>query len=209
MAASQTAVWDGPTKVVPMANSMQWREPVLAFLGALLVRSWLILTFPAMYGGDSVIHLKNCDRLLMSHQLPVLLWILFLIYRFTEHPLAFRFGMAVLGAIATTGFFLLAELLSGSRRAAFWGALFFATNPFLNEISIVPFQEIVMVGALCFAMYFYLREQWVAASVMLGVACLTRYEAWILCPILAADFWYRRRTVQSVAVGVAAFDWAP
>jgi hypothetical protein len=48
------------------------------------------------------------------------------------------------------------------------------------------------------------------AAVVLGIACFTRYEAWIACPILAwlyasRGHWERRK----ILTGIAMFCWAP
>jgi hypothetical protein len=71
---------------------------------------------------------------------------------------------------------LLAKSLT-DLQTALWAVLFFVTNPFLNEISIIPFQEILMLGALCFATYLYIEKRIAGASLVLTLACLTRRMA--------------------------------
>jgi hypothetical protein len=160
------------------------------FLSGLAIRFWLITAYPALYGGDTVLHLRNYDRLLLSYQLPGLQFLIYLTYKVTAAPLAPRLLMAMLGALAGVGFYLLLTKLM-ERKSAFGAALFFVVSPFLNELSIVPYQEILMLGALCFATYFYLQGQLIRASLLLAVACLTRYEAWIACPFFAYDYFRR------------------
>ena len=181
----------------------------LIFLSGLLFRVWLIYTYPALYGGDTVIHIRNHDHILLNHQLPALQTLLFLTYKITDAPIAFRLVTAVLGAAAGLGFYLLSSRIM-TRVSACCSAAFFVTNPFLNEISIVPFQEILMLGALCFAAYFYIERRVAFASVALGIACLTRYEAWIACPILFLnELRYMRRTPFNALKALGLFCWAP
>src|SRR4051812_14061117 len=41
---------------------------VLAFfVSGLAIRLWLIIAYPALYGGDTVLHLRNHDHLLLSY----------------------------------------------------------------------------------------------------------------------------------------------
>ena len=162
-------------------------QALAIFLLGLVVRLWLIAAYPALYGGDTVLHLRNHDRLLLSYQLPGLQLLIYLTYAITAAPIAPRLLMAVLGALAGLGFYLLLTKLM-KQTSAFGAALFFVVSPFLNELSIVPYQEILMLGALCFAAYFYLTGQFIQAGFSLAVACLTRYEAWIACPFFAYDY---------------------
>ena len=60
----------------------------------------------------------------------------------------------------------------------------FASHPYLLAISTMPFQEMVMLAALLWAVHCYYSHRAVAASVCLGSACLTRFEAWMACPAL-------------------------
>lgn len=162
-------------------------QALVIFLSGLVIRLWLIAAYPALYGGDTVLHLRNHDRLLLSYQLPGLQFLIYFIYTMTTAPMAPRLLMAVLGALAGLGFYLLLTKLM-EQTSAFGAALFFVVSPFLNELSIVPYQEILMLGALCFAAYFYLKGQFIQAGFSLAVACLTRYEAWIACPFFAYDY---------------------
>jgi len=174
-----------------------------------LIQIWLIWTYPPLYGGDTVLHLRNHEHIFLGHQLPLLQALIFLTYKVTDIPMAVRCGMAVIGAAAGLGFYLLAKSLINPK-AALCAALFFVTNPFVNEISIVPFQEILMLGTLCFATYFYLQNRIVAASLMLALACLARYEAWIACPFFAFDYVMRnRRTFAAMPASIFVFCWVP
>src|SRR5262249_23922725 len=56
----------------------------------------------------------------------------------------------------------------------------------------------------------YSRQKWLAASVCLGLACLTRFESWLACPVLMFAYAQRKRfqpgrLIQSLIL----FGWAP
>jgi Dolichyl-phosphate-mannose-protein mannosyltransferase len=182
---------------------------LLIFGLGFLIRIWLIRTYPPIYGGDTVIHLRNYEHIFLGHQLPALQVLIFVTYKLTSLPFAFRCVMALIGSASGVGFYFLAKSLT-DQQTALWAVLFFVTNPFLNEISIVPFQEILMLGALCFATYFYIEKRIAAASLVLALACLTRYEAWIACPFFALDYLLQnRKTFMTAVTAVGLFCWAP
>jgi hypothetical protein len=195
----------GPT----LAARLDRYYPFLIFGLGFLIRIWLILAYPPIYGGDTVIHLRNYGHILLGHQLPALQVLIFITYKLTSIPFVFRCVMALIGAAACLGFYLMTKALSYETTALF-AALFFVTNPFMNEISIVPFQEILMLGALCFAAYFYMEKRIAAASILLALACWTRYEAWMACPFFALQFILQKRiSVRTTIAAAAIFCWAP
>src|SRR5215475_7249843 len=172
---------------------------------AFLTRLWLILTFPIVYGGDSLLRLVNRDRILISYQLPLLQSLIWVLTRCFSSVLSVRLLMAGLGAFAAVAFYRFALDFAGER-AALAGALLFATNPFITPVSSVPYQEILLLGCLLFALRSLFRRHDLAASLWLGLACLTRFEAWVACPIFAIVTWRRGRPMwQSFLL----FSWAP
>lgn len=180
---------------------------VVAF--AFAVRLWLILAFPIVFGGDSMMRLANRNHVLLSYQLPLLQIGIYSVSQLSTNIIWIRLFMAALGALATLGFYLLAEDFAGER-AAFWAALLFTTNPLVLPVSIVPYQEILMLAALLFAFHFFVQEKWAAAGLCLGLACLTRFEAWAACPAMA--FAYARKrgyALPDVLKACVLFGWAP
>jgi hypothetical protein len=174
-----------------------------------LIRVALIAAYPALYGGDTVLRLVNHHRILMSHQMLLLQMLIYAGYVVKDDPYTSRLLVSLIGAGAGVGFYLMSSRLL-TRRAALIAALFFLTNPFLLEISIVPYQEILMLGALCFAAYFYLQGQIAWCSVFLALACFARYEAWLACPLFAADYATARpRRLKEIATACLLFGWAP
>ncbi len=178
-------------------------------LGAgLLLRAGLIQAYPQIFGDDSVTRLVYHDRILIAHALPALQTLVFLVSKISLDPMVARYAIAVIGAVAGLGFYYLAADLLG-RPGGFAAALLFATNPFIVAQSTVPYTEILMLAGLFFAFHFYFQGKWLAASVALGLASLSRYEAWAAGAVLAVAFaWTRGRHPVEWLKGVLLFGWA-
>src|SRR5271170_4745202 len=157
----------------------------LIFVSGLALRLALIARFPLIFGGDPMVRMIRRDRILISHQLPLLQLIVFIVGRVTHNYLITMVVMAMIGASAGAAFYLFARDLV-EEPAALMAALLVATNPFLTGDSIVPFQESLMLSLLLFALHFLYSEQMWAASLCLGLACLTRFEAWAAAPVFVA-----------------------
>jgi len=196
----------------PRADLEKKLEPyhlaiILTF--GLLVRVWLIDAFPIIFGADSIVRLANREKILLSHQLPLLQAAIHYLGLISIDPLLVRWFMALVGMVAGLGFYLLASTML-SRASAFVAALFFVVNPFVLAYSIVPYQEILMLAGLFFAFYFCFAEKWMAASLALALACFTRYEAWAAVPVFLIAFVLRESpTLRSLIKGVLLFAWAP
>jgi len=173
------------------------------FLLGLLLRVAIIVTNPIVWGGDTIIRLFDRHILLKSYQLPLLQVLISAVSTISMNPIVVQFLIAVIGAVAGVGFYLLAADFAGEK-FAFPAALLFVTHPYILAVSTVPFQEILMLAALFFAFHFFYNEHWIAAALCLGAACLTRYEAWAACPVLAVVCWLRTRNI----VRAAIFGWA-
>jgi hypothetical protein len=178
------------------------RDAMLIFLASLALRAAFIHLHPAIFGGDTILRLANRDRVLLSYQLPVLQAAIYALSRFTESVVAVRYLTALGGAALASGFYLMLRHFV-DRRAALCGAALMATSPFLVELSIVPYQEIPMLAALAFAFHFHFAGREGAASAALGIACLTRYEAWCAVPVLILAG--RRKIVRAALL----YGWAP
>jgi hypothetical protein len=181
----------------------------IVFCVGLGVRLWLIHAFPVIFGGDSIVRLANKDSILLSYQLPLLQAAVHYLSLLFTGPLAVRYFMALAGAAAGLAFYAMACSLLG-RTAAFQTSLLFATSPFVIAFSIVPYQEILMLAGLFAAFYFGFERKWAAAGLSLGLACLTRYEAWLACPVLAVAFLIEKGfRPAAIARAVLLFGWAP
>jgi hypothetical protein len=173
------------------------------------LRLWLIFRFSIVFGGDSMLRLVHRDEVLLSYQLPLLQCFIWLVSRFATGVLPVRLMMAAIAALAAAAFYYLAADFAGPR-AALLGALLFATNPFITPVSIVPYQEILLLGTLFAAFHFFFQRRWIASAVFLAMACLTRFEAWLACPVLAiASLLDGPRTLRRGVVAVGLFGAAP
>jgi hypothetical protein len=177
----------------------------VVFITGLMLRIWLIHTYPIVFGGDSVLRLANRDHILLSYQLPLLQVLIYGVSLISQSLLSVRLLIAVIGATAGLGFYWLIRCFV-SERTGVIASLLFTANPFLVEISIVPYQELLMLAGLLFAFAYFFRDKWVAASGSLGLACLARYEAWIACPLLAIA---RGRNFVTLARASLLFGWVP
>jgi hypothetical protein len=181
----------------------------LVFTFAVAVRLWFIYAYPFILGGDTVLRMANRDRILLAYQLPLLQAGVFSVSRFFDGPEAIRWMMAIVGGIAAVGCYFVASHFLPNR-AALLTALLFASNPFLVELSIVPYQEVLMLGALFFAFHYFFERRWLASSIALGLACLTRYEAWAACPVLIGAYVIQRGFRPAhVLKALITFGWAP
>lgn len=181
----------------------------LVFIAGLVLRFALIARFPLIFGGDPMLRMIQRDRVLISHQLPLLQMIVFGTARITHNYLITMVMMAIIGALVGAAFYLLARDLV-EERTAFLAALLIATNPFLTGYSIVPFQESLMLALLLFAFHFLYTEQMLTASVCLGLACLTRFEAWAAAPVFVAAFvWKRGVSVSNLSRALVMYGCVP
>jgi hypothetical protein len=175
----------------------------------LVVRIWLIARYPVIFGGDTVLRLVNYEYIVLSYQLPLLQAPIHYLHALNPDPTAVRWLMSLIGTAAGVGFYLLtAELVS--RTTAFYAAVLFTLHPFILPLSTVPYQEILMVAGLLFGFYGAVTGRWLVASAGLGAACLTRYESWLACPLLAALYLKERGvSLRRLAEATLLFGWAP
>jgi hypothetical protein len=178
---------------------------LLAFASHVVV----IVIDPIIFGGDTIMRLLHRDDLMMGHQLPMLQILISGVSKISSDPLLVRYLVALIGAAATLGFYWMIRDLFGDQWAVA-GAVFFMTNPFFLALSTVPYQEILMLGGLVFAFHFFYTENWIAASLCLAIACLTRYEAWAVCPVLTVAYILRKdRSPTGWIKAALLFGWMP
>jgi hypothetical protein len=184
-------------------------KPLLIVGLGFALRAAIIATNPIVWGGDTVIRLFDRHTLVKAHQLPLLQVLISGVSRVSMNPALVQYMMAAIGAIAGLGFYWVVTDLFG-KRWAFPAALLFVTHPYILAVSTVPFQEILMLAGLLFAFHFFYTRRWLAASICLAIACLTRYEAWAACPVLAAAYiWREDRSVAGAIKASVLFGWMP
>ena len=184
-------------------------KPFLVFLLGFVLRVIIIVTNPIIWGGDTMIRLFDRHTLVKAHQLPMLQVLIYGVSMISMDPVLVQYLMALIGAVAGLGFYWMVSDLCG-QKWAFPAALLFVTHPYLLAVSTVPFQEILMLAGLLFAFHFFYTGRWWLASVCLAVACLTRYEAWAACPVLATAYvWQKERTLRGALKAFVLFFWMP
>lgn len=186
----------------PLARAST-RGGALSLLGlALLPRFALILAHPGVYGGDATARLARSDELVLAYQLPLPQLVVVLARALAPDPLWTRLAFAGIGALVAP---LVARALApelGARAAWFGGALA-ALHPLLLYYSLVPYQESLLLSLLLLAGAALRQRRDAAASLFLGLACLSRYEAWIAAALLVVA--RRRRPLRALVL----FGWAP
>ena len=182
---------------------------LLVFLLGFVLRVAIILTNPIIWGGDTMIRLFDRHTLVKGHQLPMLQVLISGVSLISMNPVLVQYLMALIGAVAGLGFYCLVADLCGAKWAL-PATLLFITHPYVLAVSTVPFQEILMLAGLLFAFHFFYSGIWWLASLCLALACLTRYEAWVACPVLAIAYvWQKDRTLRGALIASALFGWMP
>ena len=172
----------GPFDVGPFAGLV---------LVAFAYRAMLIHFFPTVYAWDAFTRLLDPTRLLVRHWLPVPQLPIVLADLAGADIVAVRFAYAALGAIGAALVGLYSFRTQGPR-AGLVTLLLAASLPGFVIYSIVPYQEGPLV-LFAFAFLCSWRSESremsalarAAAATTLALACLCRYEAWILGVVFA------------------------
>jgi hypothetical protein len=184
-------------------------KALLVFLVGFALAVAIISINPIIFGGDTLIRLTHRDNLMMGHQLPMLQALIWMVTKISANAALVRYMDAVIGAVGGVGFYWMIADLFGEKWAL-PSALLFVTNPFFLALSTVPYQESLMLAGLLFAFHFFYNERWLASSLALALACLTRYEAWAACPVLGLAYILRKdRSVVGWLRSGLLFGWAP
>lgn len=189
------------------------------FILSVLIRLLLVITNPGMYGGDTVFRAVNSDMVFLAYNLPLLQFLIYITAKLSSLPHAITCLMILIGSIGCCGIYLMTTRLF-DRTVARLAAILFVTNPFILVYSIVPYQEILMISQLFFAAYFFLNGEKgyniYLSSFSIGMACLTRYEAWLAGMAMAFIYIIRKfnktnllLTLKTALRAGLLFCWAP
>ncbi len=181
--------------------------------------TWLMQSYPIIYGGDPVARLVNFPRILNGHQLPLLQALLYLFMRWFYSSISIFLLMALISAFACAGLHALVLEMTRDRRAAWLAAVFYATHSFILFYSRVPYQEPLLMAGTFWGFYYLFRPPSAAnrflSSLFIAVACFSRYEGWIAA-VIAALYQIRQDhrpegkiRFLSAARSLMAFGWAP
>lgn len=174
------------------------RATIVALLlaaGSFALSLWLIATFPVVYWYDSTVRLAFPDQVLVGRWLPALQAIIVAVFRVTDSLFVLRAVLALISAgVVITLYRLTSEMFSP--HVGLVAAALLASNVMFVALATVPYQEVLFVFWLLMGVYLLQNEsmsgsRYLAAG-CINLACLTRYEGWLLVVILAAESVVRR-----------------
>jgi hypothetical protein len=167
----------------------------------------LIREYPTLYWGDAYARVLASDHLLVGPWLPLLQGVVYVVGKVTSSLVPLRLVMAAMAAAALVSApWFAARLFSHSAGTVF--AVLLGTNAMFVALSIVPYQEVAFVGLVFAGLSLHDQRDrrgagWRSAAVF-NLACLTRYEGWMLVAILAVDELLRETARRGPARGARA-----
>ncbi len=195
-------------------------ELLIALLCAmtLLLDGWIVQTYPIIYWYDPYMRLAHREQILVGRWLPALQTVIVVVGKLTTDLTAIRMALAVVAAGAVWAIYLLAARLF-SPSAGLIAAALLASNIMFVALSTAPYPEVLFVG-LVFLSFYFLDEprtaaRYTAGAVCVNLACLTRYEGWLLAAVLIgsslvesvrAKDW-RAMITTTALLGLAPFGW--
>ncbi|NUO79961.1 hypothetical protein HUU05_07780 [candidate division KSB1 bacterium] len=196
-------------------SKFRQRDLIFIFALGLLFRLALLLLYPVPYGNDAAGRLYFRDTIWTWHWLPATQFLVHAGYACTKSVFIVRGLFALAGALAGGAFTAYLQTFA-SRRAALLGGVLFTINAQFVFLSLMPYQEVLFLGLLFGGLAFLSKAQerksyFLFGSALYGLACLTRYEAWFLLPILfLAGVWRNKSHWLRAAVANAiGLGWAP
>lgn len=190
---------------------------VLAALVAITVFSgglYVIERFPVFAGIDSYIRFSERDSVRVLGWLPGLQTFLVAAATVTTDVPTIRGCLAAFGSIMVAMGFLLTSRLY-SRVAGLVFAALIATMPTLMVLATVPYQEVFFLMWIFLALFLMRRmdeldgsdpqrerKLWWATAVVLNVACLTRFEGWLMVSLVSLGVFTRAFTARGLREAV-------
>lgn len=163
---------------------------ILIFSGTVVTGIWIIQNYPVIYWYDPYLRLVFRDRVLVDRWLPLLQFVIFVVGRITADLTLIRVMLALIAGFAVVGIYLLSARLFNVT-AGLISAAMLASNMVFLALSTVPYQEVLFILLLFLGLYFLDREEHLIdrylAAGFINLACLTRYEGWLLVLILVIE----------------------
>lgn len=176
------------------------------FVLAAAVRLALLVLHPGIHGGDSVARLAHADRLVLAYQLPLPQAVVVAARWLWPDPRLVQVLFILIGAAVATGLAAVVSRIESplAGRAA---GLLAGLHPLFIYYSLVPYQEGPMLALLAGGAAALLAGKERTAALLIGLACLCRYEAW---PAAALAFAGRCAARRRISVReVVLWGWAP
>jgi hypothetical protein len=159
----------------------------LAAFGFYLYLAW---RYPAVYWYDPHDRLALRDQILLGRWLPLTQLLIYLVSRVTLNLLVLRGVLAGIGALTVLAMFGLARGAFG-RLPALIAAGLLASNLMFAALAIVPYPDVLFLGLMLTALHYLHQPSTPHRSTLgmlaLNLACLTRYEGWMLAAIIILE----------------------
>jgi len=152
----------------------------------------LISKTPAVYWADAHIRLALRDRVLIGYWPPLIQAVIFTASKISGSLVFLRVILTLIAAGALFCFHqLAARLFSESCWVPVLALVLLGVNMMYAALATVPYTEVLFVGfaflTLIFVQRSHNRISFYLAVISLGLACLTRYEGWILGVVLVTE----------------------
>ncbi|MGQ0604910.1 MAG: hypothetical protein ACT4QE_24790, partial [Anaerolineales bacterium] len=170
-----------------MPNNKHLLLAILPCLITLFLDYWVIQTYPTIYWYDPYIRLAYRDQIIVGRWLPGVQAVIVVVGKLTTDLAAIRMALALIAASAVFAAYLLAAKLCNWSPGLSAAALL-ASNTMFVGLSTVPYPEVLFIGLVLLTLYLLdepkTPTRHILGAVCLNLACLTRYEGWLLAVVL-------------------------
>lgn len=150
----------------------------------------LIKSYPAVYWYDAHIRLALRDQIFVGRWLPLTQTLIFTASSITSHLLVVRSFLAMAAVVALASMYRLAAKLFSPATGLMATALL-AVNLMFAALATVAYPDVLFVGLLMLALALLADpgppRRWTLTALVINLACLTRYEGWMLAALLIAE----------------------
>ncbi len=176
-------------------NSWELRWPPRRLLAALIVftlilDAWIIFRYPVIYWEDSYTRFAMRGEILLGRWLPPTQIIIFLAAKLTPALALPRLVLSGFAAGAVASIYVYTRDIFDEATGLAAAALL-ATQVMFIALSTVPYVEVLFILLLFLILYFFEHREKpghrVIAYTLIGLACLTRYDAWLFVPLFVLE----------------------
>lgn len=162
---------------------------ILAFL-AFHVYIYLARIYPAVYWYDAHIRIALRHQILLGRWLPLLQLVVFTVSKFSTDLIVLRDCLAGIAALTLVGMYLLVRTVFDPVTGLIAAGLL-ATNLIFTALATVPYPEVLFIGLVLMALYLLEGSSNPRSRALgmlaLNLACLTRYEGWLLAAVIVVE----------------------
>ena len=176
---------------------------VSILIGNFVLNGWIIENYPAVFWADPIIRLLHHDQIFLGRWLPGLQTLIYFVFAAGGNILYVRYAMAAISGFSVFGVYKFSNHFFGHPTGTI-AALFMISNPMFLALSTVPYQEVLFIGLIFFGLYFLdanETKKGILPIICFNLACTTRYEAWFLIALLAAEKIIKGITVKDIYGG--------